>query len=91
MDTHESDDMPNCCYVFIHASPGARVGLVKKGAPGWLITSVDQKDMSDADARKVVEVLNGVKGVNPEMADRMLAAATIGWRCPRYQLEGIAA
>jgi hypothetical protein len=83
--------MPNCCYVFIHASPGARVGLVKKGAPGWLITSVDQKEMSGADARKVVEVLNGVKGVNPEMADRMLAAAITGWRCPRYQLEGIAA
>ena len=91
MNTHESDDMPNCCYVFIHASPGARVGLVKKGAPGWLITSVDQKEMSGADARKVVEVLNGVKGVNPEMADRMLAAAITGWRCPRYQLEGIAA
>ena len=84
-------ELPQSCYVFIHASPGARVGLVKKGAPGWLITSVDQKDMSDADARKVVEVLNGVKGVNPEMADRMLAAATTGWRCPRFQLEGIAA
>ena len=58
MVTHESDDMPNSCYVFIHASPGARVGLVKKGAPGWLITSVDQKDMSDADARKVAELLH---------------------------------
>lgn len=91
MVTEESNDMPSSCYVFIHASPGARVGLVKKGAPGWLITSVDQKDMTDADARKVVDVLNGVQGVQPGVADRMLAAATIGWRSPRHQLEGVAA
>lgn len=83
MDMQEFESMPASCFVFIHASPGDRVGMVTRGISGCLITNVDQKDMTDAEAKKVVLVLNAHNGVEPEVADRMLTAAMSGWRCQR--------
>lgn len=92
MDMQEFESMPASCFVFIHASPGDRVGMVKRGVSGCLITRVDQKDLTDAEAKKVVQVLNAHNGVLPEVADRMLAGAMTGWRCHRRALQtGLAA
>ena len=71
--------MPDSCYVFIHAEPGTRVGLVRQGICGWLPTRIDDPNLSDQDARCIVDVLNGTRGITPTMADRMLLLAANGW------------
>lgn len=72
--------LPQSCYVFIHASPGDRVGLVMYGCKGILVTRIDQKDLSDAQAKVLVNALNSARGVNPETAQMMLNLAISGWR-----------
>ena len=73
-------ELPQSCYVFIHASPGDRVGLVMYGCKGILVTRIDQKDLSDAQAKVLVNALNSARGVNPETAQMMLNLAISGWR-----------
>ena len=73
-------ELPQSCYVFIHASPGDRVGLVVYGCKGFLVTKIDQKDLSDAQAKVLVNALNSARGVNPETAQMMLNLAISGWR-----------
>ena len=73
-------ELPQSCYVFIHASPGDRVGLVMYGCKGILVTGIDQKDLSDAQAKVLVNALNSARGVNPETAQMMLNLAISGWR-----------
>lgn len=83
MDLPESE-MPESCYVFIHASPGSRVGIVKRGVGGFLITRIDQKDLSDAEARMLVNALNTSQGITAPVAAAMLNGATTGWRCAHW-------
>ena len=73
-------ELPQSCYVFIHASPDDRVGLVMYGCKGILVTRIDQKDLSDAQAKVLVNALNSARGVNPETAQMMLNLAISGWR-----------
>ena len=76
---HCNAELPQSCYVFIHATPGERVGLVTRGLNGFLVTRIDQRDLSDAQAKVLVNALNSARGVNPETAQRMLNFAISGW------------
>ncbi len=83
-------ELPQSCYVFIHASPGDRVGLVVYGCKGILVTKIDQKDLSDAQANVLVNALNSARGINPETAKLMLDQAISGW-CAANTDERLAA
>ena len=50
------------------------------GCKGILVTRIDQKDLSDAQAKVLVNALNSARGVNPETAQMMLNLAISGWR-----------
>lgn len=78
--------MPDTCYVFIHATPGARVGRVRKGAPGWQPTRIDERGLNDREARCLVNLLNNQRGVAPTTAERMLQLACQGWRTPHLEV-----
>ena len=87
---HCNADLPQNCYVFIHATPGERVGLVTRGINGFLVTRIDQRDLSDAEAKVLVNALNSTRGVNPDTAQCMLNSAISGWR-PANSEERVAA
>lgn len=84
-------EIPDACYVFIHATPGDRVGLITRGMNGFLITRIDQRDMTDGEVKMLVNALNSARGINPHMADRMLKLAISGWRQPACNEERMAA
>lgn len=75
-------DLPLNCYVFIHAQPGNRIALVTQGQNGFLITAIDQVDLTDGEAKMLVNTLNSARGVNPDTAERMLNLAISGWNLP---------
>ena len=79
--------LPASCYIFLHAMPGRRVGMVMRGIPGFYITNVDQRDMSDAEVKKVVDTLNGHLKITPDMVQRMYQNA-VGLRTCRPD-EGV--
>ena len=72
-------DLPLSCYVFIHAHPGKRIGLVTQGQNGFLITTIDQADLTDGESKMLVNTLNSASRVNPDTAERMLNLAISGW------------
>lgn len=72
-------ELPQSCYVFIHASPGDRVGLVTYGCKGFLVTGIDQRVLTDAQAKVLVNALNSARGITPETAQLMLNLAINGW------------
>lgn len=80
-------DLPLSCYVFIHADPGQRIGLVTQGQNGFLITTIDQSDLTDRETKMLVNTLNSARGVNPETAERMLSLAIRGWKQPCNQIK----
>ena len=71
-------DLPLSCYVFIHADPGKRIALVSQGQNGFLITRIDQADLTDGESKTLVNALNGARGVSPDKAERMLKLAISG-------------
>lgn len=70
--------LPESCFIFVHATPGDRVGLVTRGKSGFLITSIDQKDLTDHEVNVLVNSLNSARGINPHTAHRMLDIAING-------------
>ena len=74
---------PSSCYTFIGAEPGDRVGLLTSGVPGFLITRIDRKDMTDAEVRELVVALNSSCGVSEEQAALMYRQSISGCRRAR--------
>ena len=70
-------DLPASCFVYVAAEPGHRIGLVTHNMPGVLYPGIDRHELTDAEARRLVNTLNSARGVNPETSERMLALATI--------------
>ena len=83
---------PASCYIFLHASPGSRVGMVMRGVPGFFIPPhVDQRDMTDAEMKKVVDTLNHHLRVSPDLAQRMYQSAIAVRSCQLRESPCVAA
>lgn len=78
---HTTEKLPATCYIFIHASPGQRVGLVMREVSGFLITDIDRRDMKDQEVRELVDTLNKNLRVTKEVADKMYQAAIFSPHC----------
>lgn len=78
--------LPASCYIFIHATPGSRVGLVMRDVSGFLITKIDRCDMSDEEVRELVETLNKNLRVPADVAARMYQAAITAPHCRQPRL-----
>lgn len=83
--------LPASCYIFLHATPGRRVAMLMRGVSGFYITDIDQRDMTDAEVKKVVDTLNGFLQVSPETAQHMYQRAIVSPACQRRESTCVAA
>jgi len=89
--TPVTEKLPASCYIFVHAAPGDRVGLVMRDVSGFLITKIDRRDMSDTEVRKLVDTLNRNLRIPAEVVSRMYRAAIFAPRlCRQTMAMGLA-
>lgn len=74
--------LPSLCYTFLEtAQPGERIGLVRRGFPGYWKTNFDNVNVSDDNAKSMVIRLNGKLGVTKPQMLAMEAGSMFGWDC----------
>lgn len=71
MISHKAE-APAGCFVFIHATPGQRIGLLQRGKAGFRILPVDPRELSEREVKVLVNALNSARGITPAIAEEML-------------------
>ncbi|HMJ44225.1 MAG TPA: hypothetical protein VK522_18310 [Pseudolabrys sp.] len=85
-----TNKLPETCYVFIAgATPGERVGLIKRGETGYYKTDFDSKTASAEIVHQAIGEMNDRLGVDKAEAIAMEIGSMFGWNAPGADAERV--